>query len=114
MEACRVLKPGGRLMVSDMVLLKKLPDFIKNSIEAYVGCLSGAIMRDEYIDSIREAGFNEIRIIDEASLPVECMINDSTAQVIIENTKIPSEKVEEVASSVLSIKVYGTKPNEIS
>jgi len=47
-EAFRVLKPGGRLMISDMVLLKELPDFIKNSIEAYIGCLSGAIMRDEY------------------------------------------------------------------
>ena len=55
-EAFRVLKPGGRLMVSDIVLLKELPDFIKNSIEAYIGCLSGAIMRDEYIGAIEAAG----------------------------------------------------------
>ncbi|NIX57463.1 MAG: methyltransferase domain-containing protein, partial [candidate division Zixibacteria bacterium] len=38
-EAFRVLKPGGRLMISDIVLLKELPDFIKDSIEAYIGCL---------------------------------------------------------------------------
>src|SRR4030043_1269161 len=44
-EAFRVLKPGGRLMISDIVLTKELPDAIKNSIEAYIGCLSGAIMR---------------------------------------------------------------------
>lgn len=112
MEAFRVLKPGGRLMISDIVLMKELPDLIKNSIEAYIGCLSGAIMRDEYIDAIRVSGFQEIRIIDEASFPFECMTNDSTAKAIIENAKIPSEKVEEVASSVLSIKVYGVKPNE--
>ncbi len=110
-EAFRVLKPGGRLMISDMVLLKELPDFIKSSIEAYIGCLSGALMRDEYIGAIEAAGFQEVRIVDETSFPIECMANDSTAKAIIENLKIPLEKVEEVASSVISIKVYGVKPN---
>jgi len=111
MEAFRVLKPGGRLMVSDMVLLKELPDFIKNSIEAYIGCLSGAIMKDEYTEAIKAAGFQEVRIIDETSFPIECMANDPTAKALIENLKIPLEKVEEVASSVISIKVYGVKPS---
>jgi len=110
-EAYRVLKPGGRLMVSDIVLLKELPDFIKNSIEAYVGCISGAIMRDEYIEAIKAAGFQEVRIIDETSFPIECMANDPTAKAIIENLKIPPEEIKEVASSVVSIKVYGVKPN---
>jgi len=110
-EALRVLKPGGRLMLSDMVLVKELPDFIKNSIEAYIGCLSGAMMRGEYIAAIKAAGFQEVGIIDETSFPVECMVNDPTAKTIIENLKIPLEKVEEVASSVISIKVYGVKPN---
>ena len=44
-EAFRVLKPGGRLMVSDIVLQKKLPDFVLESIEAYVGCVAGASTR---------------------------------------------------------------------
>ncbi len=111
MEAFRVLKPGGRLMVSDMVLLKELPDFIKNSIEAYIGCLSGAIMKDEYTEAMKAAGFQEVRIMDETSFPIECMANDPTAKALIENLKIPLEKVEEVASSVISIKVYGVKPS---
>ena len=110
MEAYRVLKPGGRLMISDIVLLRELPDVIKNSIEAYIGCLSGAIMRDEYMGAIRAAGFQEVRIVDETSFPIECMANDQTAKAIIENSKIPLEKVKEVASSVISIKVYGVKP----
>jgi len=112
MEAFRVLKPGGRLMVSDIVLLKGLPGLVKNSIEAYIGCLSGAIMRDEYIGAIKAAGFQEVRIIDEASFPVECMANDPTAKAIMENLKIPSERVKEVTSLVISIRVYGVKPNE--
>lgn len=111
-EAFRALKPGGRLMISDTVLLKELPDFIKNSIEAYIGCLSGAITKDEYVEAIKEAGFRDIRIINETSFPIKCMANDPTAKAIIKNLKIPIEKVKEIASSVISIKIYGVKPNE--
>ncbi len=109
-EAFRVLKAGGRLMISDMVLLKELPDFIKESIEAYVGCLSGAMMRDEYIGVIKAAGFQEASIIDETSFPIECIANDPTAKAIIENLGISPERIKEVASSVISIKVNGVKP----
>jgi len=109
-EAIRVLKPGGRLMVSDIVLLKELPDVLKNSIEAYVGCLSGALLKDEYIRTINAAGFNDVRIIDETSFPMEFITNDPTAKEVIQNSKIQPENVREVASSIMSIKVFGIKP----
>ncbi len=111
-EALRALRHGGRLMVSDIVLLKELPDFIKDSIEAYVGCLSGAILKDEYLEAIREAGFHEVKIVDQASLPIESMVDAPTTKALIDDLKIPPEKVTEIGSSVLSIKVYGVKPNE--
>jgi len=111
-EAFRVLKPNGRIMVSDIVLLKELPDFIKDSIEAYIGCLSGAILKDEYIEAIREAGFQEVSIAEETSFPIECMANDPTAKAVIKNLTIPPEKVKEVADSVISIKIYGVKPSK--
>jgi len=110
-EVFRVLKPGGRLMISDLVLLRELPDVIKNSVEAYIGCLSGAIMRDEYLAAIKEAGFQGVRVVDETSFPIDCMANDPTAKAIMANFKIPPQEVKEVASSVISIKVYGVKPN---
>ena len=109
LEAFRVLKQGGRLMISDIVLLKELPDFIKDSIEAYVGCVSGATIKNEYIETIKAAGFQEVKIISETSFPIECMANDPTAKAIIEGLKISPEKVKEIASSVVSIKVYGVK-----
>jgi SAM-dependent methyltransferase len=109
-EAFRALKPGGRLMISDLVLLKELPDFIKNSIEAYIGCVSGAILKDEYLRVIKAAGFQDVKIVDEASFPAEFIVSDPTVKKIIENLKIPPEKVRGVASSVVSIKVYGVKP----
>jgi hypothetical protein len=68
-------------------------------------------MRDEYIGAIKAAGFHDVRIIDEASFPIECMANDPTAKAIVENSKIPLEKMKEIASLVISINVYGVKPN---
>ncbi|MDP3025128.1 MAG: arsenite methyltransferase [candidate division Zixibacteria bacterium] len=109
-ETFRVLKPGGRLMISDLVLLKELPDFIKNSVEAYIGCLSGAIMKDDYLNAIKAAGFREVKIIGETSFPIELMASDSTAKALIEEMKIPMEKLKDVARSVVSIKVQGIKP----
>jgi len=110
-EAFRVLKPGGRLMVSDITLLKELPDFIRESIAAYVGCISGALIRDEYLKVIKDAGFQEVEIVDEAVFPVEFMANDPTAGAIISKLSLPMEKVMDVASSVVSIKVQGIKPS---
>ena len=110
-EAFRVLKPGGRVMVSDIVLLKELPDFIKNSIEAYIGCLSGAIMRDEYIGTIRAVGFQKVRVIDETSFPIECMADGPAVKAIIKKSKTSMEKTNQVADSVVSIKICGLKPN---
>jgi SAM-dependent methyltransferase len=108
-EAFRVLKPGGRLMVSDIVLMKELPEFIRNSVEAYVGCISGAIMKKEYIGAIREAGFREVKVIEEASFPIENMANDPTAKAIIDKMDAPGGKLEEIGNSVVSINVQGKK-----
>ena len=110
-EAFRVLKPGGRLMISDIVLLEELPDFIKSSIAAYVGCVSGAIKKDKYIEAIKEAGFQKIEIVSESVFPIECMANDPTVQAIISEMNIQIETVKSIANSVISIKVQGIKPN---
>jgi len=109
-EAYRVLKPGGRMMISDIVLLKPIPDVVKNSIEAYVGCISGAVMKDEYMEIIGAAGFQEATIVDETPFPIDCLANDPTAQVIVRDLRIPPEELKELANSVLSIKIQAVKP----
>ena len=96
-------------MVSDIVLLKELPDFIKNSIAAYIGCVSGAIGRNEYLGAIKAAGFQETRVIDET--PDNWASDDVVVREFAESLKIPPEEVKKVANSVVSIKVYGVKPN---
>jgi arsenite methyltransferase len=64
-EAFRVLKPGGRFAVSDMVFLGdkgKLPAELVSSIEAWAGCVSGALEKDEYERLLREAGFEDVSV----------------------------------------------------
>jgi arsenite methyltransferase len=108
-EAFRVLKAGGKLMVSDIVLLKELPEFIRDSIDAYIGCISGAILKDQYIELIEEAGFSDVKIIEEAAFPIEFYANDPTARTIIENIEISPDRLKEVVGSLLSVKVQGIK-----
>ena len=61
-EAYRVLKTGGRLMISDVVLTKPLPEEMKNDKKLLVGCVSGAILRQDYLDQLKKAGFTNIII----------------------------------------------------
>lgn len=109
-EAFRVLKPEGRLMISDIVLLKELPGEIKDSIEAYVGCVSGALLKDEYIKSIKDAGFQDVRIEDEVSFPAANVTNDPTVKEFIEKFNVSPDKVEDAVSSIQSIRISAVKP----
>jgi len=110
-EAFRVLKPGGRLAISDIVLTRELPDFVKNSTRAYIGCLAGAIMKDEYLQIIRNVGFGEIAVAAESSFPVESLLCETDSPSGVERPKISIAQQKEVADSVLSIKVSARKPN---
>lgn len=104
-EAFRILKPGGRLMVSDIVLLSELPEAVKESIEAYVGCLAGAVMKNEYLGAISEAGFQDVKIAGETPYPVKDWAAAHPESEL--SRRIGGEKL---TVSIASIKVRALKP----
>jgi SAM-dependent methyltransferase len=63
-EIARVLKPGGRLAVSDIALKKALPPELGDDLMAYVGCIAGAIPIEEYRQRLRDAGFAAVEVVD--------------------------------------------------
>jgi ubiquinone/menaquinone biosynthesis C-methylase UbiE len=110
-EVFRTLKPGGRMMISDIVLTKVLPEPIKNSVSAYVGCLSGAILKDEYLKIIKDVGFGEIKIKNEISMGFESLANDPTAQAFVKQFNISSEQAKGILRSIVSLNLSAVKPN---
>jgi SAM-dependent methyltransferase len=92
-EAFRVLRPGGRLMVSDLVLVKELPKIIKESVEAYVGCLAGAIRKGKYLKLITMAGFQDVEVISESNYPADAMFDNlKGAQDAVASIKVSAKK----------------------
>lgn len=113
-EAFRVLKPGGRIMISDIVLLKELPDVIKENMEAYVGCISGAIMKDRYLGLIEEAGFQDVEIMEESTFStVDFLRDDPTIRAALEEQGRNIEDIKNLEEYITnsSIKVKAVKPN---
>ena len=128
-EIARILKPGGRLAVSDIALKHELPEAIAKSMAAYVGCIGGAIKMDEYRDGLLAAGFEHVEIVDSGS--------DLNAYAKVENqagccspsmgesacctpTAAPEPTIHEELTELLSkydvnaaaasVKVYALKP----
>jgi SAM-dependent methyltransferase len=109
-EAFRVLRPSGRVAVSDIALLRELPPVIRDSAAAYVSCLLGAIVKDAYLETIRTAGFEDVRIVEESPFPLDCTANDPAAQVIGNTINLTPDELRDLADSVVSLKVVGKKP----
>ena len=114
-EAFRALKPGGRMFLSDIVLLKELPAEISESIEAYVGCVAGASMKVDYLAAIEAAGFQDVEVVKEVS--ADAAFSDSAEHKILidgqevdpESLGLDREKVHQLAGTISSITVKAIK-----
>ena len=88
-EVRRVLKGGGRMIVSDIVLNRPLPESARNDADLYAACIAGALLRDEYIQAVRDAGFAKVDILGEhtyqasgaCSDPITSGVSDALAGV---------------------------------
>jgi ubiquinone/menaquinone biosynthesis C-methylase UbiE len=111
-EAFRVLKPGGRIMVSDIVLTRELPDIIRKNVSAYVGCISGAIIKEDYLNAVSKAGFTDVKILDETNFPINYIVSDNSAVIIKNDLDLDKDEIKDLEESVLSIKVSAFKKDK--
>ncbi|MGV8038630.1 MAG: arsenite methyltransferase [Thermoanaerobaculaceae bacterium] len=109
-EAFRVLKPGGVLMVSDLVLRRPLPERVRTSVEAYVGCISGASIREDYLAMIATAGFEQVQTLSEDTYPIGSSSPDATEIAIMEATGLSQDELRATAEAVVSVKVRAVRP----
>ena len=108
-EAFRILKPGGRLAVSDIVLLEPLPETVRRSVEMWAGCVAGAMLRDEYLAAIRAAGFADVEVESEKS--AAGLLGESDArELLAANPGIDRPELERLAGRVVSVAVRALKP----
>ena len=106
-EIYRVLKTGGHFCISDVVLNGDIPDKLKQAAEMYVGCVSGAIPKNKYLQKIKEAGFAEITICKEKPI----VIPDEILERYLNKDEINAFKTIN-GNVIVSITVTGTKSSE--
>jgi SAM-dependent methyltransferase len=108
-EAYRTLAPGGRLLVSDIVLLRDIPAVIKESLDAYAACIAGALGKDEYLGAISAAGFTDVTVMGETIYPTEWLTGDPTLEPLVEKAR-GQGITDDGRPYAASIKVSATKP----
>ncbi len=102
-EVFRVLKPKSHFSISDIVLSGDLPVGIRNAAEMYAGCVSGALPKEEYVQAIKDAGFENIQIVKERQIN----LSDDILLKFISQEELAEYRKSE--SAILSITVYAEK-----
>lgn len=108
-EAFRVLKAGGKLTLSDVVLERPLPPVLAGSAAAYLGCVAGASLKNDYLEMLKSAGFADVQVVGESPFYLGEAAADPVVQAIIEEAKLTPQEVKEIGKSIVSIKVVATK-----
>lgn len=110
-EAFRVLRPGGQMLVSDIVTLD-LPESYRDDITAWVGCIAGAVEEEEYIELVKKAGFEDVKIVDKMiynSDSLNSLAGDACG-CGGNNDSIDQKVVNKYADKVASVKLSAKKP----
>ena len=99
-EVYRVLKPGGRMIVSDIVLNRPLPESARNDADLYAACIAGALLRDEYTQAIRDAGFERGEILSDNTFQAGNAGDDPIAREAVAAMGDQAASVDGVAASI--------------
>ncbi|ADJ26710.1 Methyltransferase type 11 [Dehalogenimonas lykanthroporepellens BL-DC-9] len=109
-EAFRVLKPGGRLAVSDIVLTEPLPDYVRDSMAAYTACVAGAVLKEEYLGAMKDAGFEKIEVRGESVFDLDFIDMAPELMKSAASPGLTEEKIQDISETIVSVKVTAVKP----
>jgi arsenite methyltransferase len=109
-EAMRVARPGGRLSLSDIVLLGEIPAILRDSVEAYVACLSGAIQLDEYLGLLAEAGFLDVEVTSKSTFDTNDLLSEDLVAEFARFSGVSEGEIREAAGRFASVRVSARKP----
>ncbi len=90
-EAYRVLRPGGRMMVSDMVTDGELPQSLRERLDAWAGCVAGALDESDYLGKIRAAGFEKVEVVSRNYIPADQVVAEEEVQLVVMGPDGPVE-----------------------
>jgi SAM-dependent methyltransferase len=107
-EAARVLRPGGRLVVSDVVLDAPLPAAVAASAEALTGCVAGAALRADYLRTIVAAGFTQVEVLGDRGFGA--VVLDVIPGELRQDAEAAGVDVAAVADTVRSLTIRARKP----
>ena len=93
-EAFRVLKPGGRMVVSDLVWTRPMPESVRKSVDALVGCIGGASLKDDYLGFVRAAGFEAVEVAEETGYDAGLGTNEAEREAFsaVRSVKVRARK----------------------
>ncbi len=107
-EASRILKPGGRAMISDIMLIEELPEKLKSNAALFAGCVSGAVLKDEYIAMMREAGFTDIKV-ERQKESAEMFGPENEAELSAQAPDLSSEELHRLGKAIVSVQLTARK-----
>ena len=108
-EAFRVLRRGGRLAISDLVLTGLLPPALLQSVEAYIGCVAGAMQREEYLAAIAGAGFRSVEVVAERSFEDLLDLQSPEILLALQKAELTPPDAQRTLAGVVSLKVLARK-----
>lgn len=110
-EVARVLRPGGRMVISDVVLNEPLPALVASDVAALTGCVAGAALRDQYLATIAAAGLADIEVANDRGFGA--MVLTMVPETLLQKAAAAGIDVQRVAETVRSLTVRARKPQSV-